>query len=117
MAENEHTPNIPAWLQLYLAKSPQSRTRIPHIKPVGRPSRLVPAKQTSIWLTAGDREIISSWQKYIKSLTGQSISIGETLSLLARICKDRLDALGGQDQFQNLSELVLAMVEGKQDLP
>lgn len=110
MDNNEQTADIPAWLQLYLAKKPSTKARLPNVKPVGRPSRVVPAKQTSVWFSAGDREIVDTWQEYLGTLSNQTVSIGEVLSLLARICRDRLEVLGGEDQFDDLTEFTLAMI-------
>lgn len=110
MAETKTPGDIPAWLQLYLAKNTRSSGRSPNIKPIGRPARPVPAKRTTIWLTAGDRSVITAWQDYFASLTDRNMSIGETLSILARICNDRLDLLGGREGFDDLTELTLSLI-------
>ena len=110
MAKNSSTEDMPAWLQLYLAKHARSAPPVVDINPVGRPSRPVPAKRTTIWLTAGDRKVIDDWQSHFKRLTGKSISIGETISLLARICNERLISLGGQQAFENIADLTVSLI-------
>ncbi len=117
MAKNANTDDMPAWLQLYLAKHARSAPPVVDVNPVGRPSRPVPAKRTTIWLTAGDRKVIDDWQNHFKQLTGKSISIGETISLLARICNERLNALGGQQAFESIADLTVALIgAGKSEI-
>jgi hypothetical protein len=110
MAKNSNAEDMPAWLQLYLAKHARSAPPVVDINPVGRPSRPVPAKRTTVWLTAGDRKVIDDWQEYFKELTGKSISIGETISLLARICNERLLSLGGQGAFESIADLTVELI-------
>ena len=100
----------PAWLQLYLARRARQPTLLPVAKPAGRPRRSVPMKQTSLWFTAGDRELIGRWQDYLTKLVGSSVPLGETVAILARICDDRLNALGGERQFEDLTSFTLQMI-------
>ena len=114
---DEHKPpkkDQPAWLQLYLARRASQPSLLPVAKPVGRPRRSVPMKQTSLRLTAGDRELISRWQDYLTQLTGNSIPLGETVAILARICEDRLAALGGEGQFKDLTSFAVQMIGGQE---
>jgi hypothetical protein len=103
---------LPAWLQIYLAKHARAQTPAINAKPVGRPARAIPARRTSLWLTAGDRKIIEEWQEYVGRLTGKTISIGDTVALLTRVCDERLAVLGGKEQFSNIADLTLALIGG-----
>jgi hypothetical protein len=113
MSENKQNEGAPAWLQLYLTRHmpKDSQPAIPGS--VGRPSREVPVTRTTIYLTAKDKKILSTWQKYFGSLIGkEKVSIGEALSLLIRICDDRLIAVGGKGQFDDITELTRVMISG-----
>jgi hypothetical protein len=67
-------------------------------------------KQTSMWFSSGDRELIGKWQEFLGSLTNHSLSMGETVAILARISSDRLKALGGEERFGDLDEFTLGMI-------
>ena len=112
MADEHKTPkkDQPAWLQLYLARRARQQTLLPVAKPVGRPRRSVPMKQTSLRLTAGDRELLARWQDYLTQLAGSAMPLGETVAILARICEDRMAALGGEGQFADLTGFALGMI-------
>jgi len=115
MAKHANSEDLPAWLQLYLAKHARSAPPVVDINPVGRPSRTIPAKRTTIWLTAGDRKVINEWQKHFGQMMGKSISIGETFSLLARICNERLTAMGGLEAFESMADLTVALIGADQE--
>jgi hypothetical protein len=67
-------------------------------------------KQTTLWLPAGDRELIGNWKDYLGELTGQSLSLGDTVAILARICADRLTSIGDNSQFEDLADFTLKMI-------
>ena len=115
MSETGKPPAVvqPAWLRLYLARRARQPTLLPIHQPAGRPRRRVPMKQTTLWLTAGDRDLVARWQGYLKDLAGGSISLGETIAILARICDDRFNTLGGERQFKDLTDFTLQMIHGQ----
>jgi hypothetical protein len=67
-------------------------------------------KQTTLWFSSGDRELIGEWQEFLGSLTDHSLSLGETVAILARISSDRLENLGGEENFSDLAEFTLKMI-------
>lgn len=67
-------------------------------------------KQTSLWLPTGDRDLIGNWQEYLGELSGSSLSLGDTVAILARICADRLASISGDEQFEDLTDFTLKMI-------
>ncbi len=102
--------DLPAWLRLYLATRAGQPSQPSTSAPVGRPKRAVPMKQTSLWLPTGDRDLIGNWQEYLSELSGGSLSLGDTVAILARICADRLASIGGDEQFEDLTDFTLKMI-------
>lgn len=115
MNSSKGTPHedLPAWLRLYLATRAGQPPQPASSAPVGRPKRSVPMKQTSLWLPTGDRELIGNWKDYLSELSGNSLSLGDTVAILARICADRLASIGGDDQFEDLTDFTLKMIGEK----
>ncbi len=100
-----------SWTMLYEARMTRNAPEavLPSVSP-GRPPRPVPVKTTTVTYTAGDEEAIRIWQVYLTGLLGRKPSMGETAGILARICSERLAALGGDPQPASLAELVGLLV-------
>ena len=74
----------------------------------GRPRLNVATTSTSMALSKGDREAIEFWKERLTTLLDRQVSMGETVGFLARVCQERLTALG--EDFpapENLQEMVL----------
>jgi len=105
--------NIPAWVQLYLARRrppPPERTR-----QRGRPRRLVPrTDKTTFSFTDGERREIEIWKSKLSVILHRQISFGETIGILAYICSERFEALSANDlDIESLEAFVGLMARGK----
>jgi hypothetical protein len=79
----------------------------------GRPRLNVATYPTSITLSKGDREAIDFWQGQLSTFLGRKVSIGETVGFLARVCQERITALGeAGHQPESLEDLVQSIVVG-----
>jgi hypothetical protein len=109
MIDKQNTPDLPAWVQLYMARRrppPQARTR-----PRGRPRRLVPRdKKTAFRLTEGEHTDLKEWQTRLSDLIGRRVSFGETVGILSRICTARWESLQTNNRPASLADLVERMV-------
>jgi hypothetical protein len=108
---DKNLKNTPAWVKLVNARLSRAAPKAEPISDVGRPPRSLPAKKTTVYLTSGDRSAIDFWQKYISELSGRQISIGEVMGMLARAAQDRLNLLGGKEQFQDIEMVLMALID------
>jgi hypothetical protein len=79
----------------------------------GRPRLNVATSQTSMTLSKGDREAIEFWQEQLSQVLHRKASMGETVGFLARVCQERLVALGESGgAIVSLQDLVQTLVVG-----
>jgi hypothetical protein len=102
---NSNTRN--AWVQLYEAR------RVPNeqeVRTPGRPPGIVPRRKVGLTLSHGEISEIETWQERFSELLHRSVSAGETVGILTRICSARYNRLGDQKEFRALSQLVEKLV-------
>ena len=103
-----------AWMLLLQSRHARPPEKVPvGTGERGRPRLNVATTQTSITLSKGDREALNFWQEHLFTLLNRKVSMGETAGFLARVCQERLNALGEAAQPpDSLEELVLVLVSG-----
>jgi hypothetical protein len=103
-----------SWVMLLESR----HARPPEKEPIGtgdrgRPRLNVATTATSMTLSKGDREAIEFWQVQLSAVLNRKVSMGETVGFLARVCQERLTALGADaSQPDSLQALVLSLVHG-----
>ncbi len=100
-------PNRNAWVQLYEAR------RIPNeqeVRSPGRPPGVVPRRKVGLTLSHGEIAEIEVWQKRFSALLHRSVSAGETVGILTRICSARFARMGEEKDIKALAQLVEALV-------
>ncbi len=102
-AGNSNTRN--AWVQLYEARRVPSEQeqRTP-----GRPPGIVPRRKVGLTLSHGEIAEIDLWQKRFSELLHRSVSAGETVGILTRICSaaSRLSERKSSARFTVVEKLV-----------
>jgi hypothetical protein len=97
-----------AWVQLYEAR------RVPsdqEVRSPGRPMGTVPRRKVGLTLSHGEIAEIDVWQKRFSELLHRSVSAGETVGILTRVCSARFNRYIGEDkEFKALSQLVERLV-------
>ena len=96
-----------AWVQLYEAR------RVPNEKESrtpGRPPGVVPRRKVGLTLSHGEIAEIEVWQKRFTALLHRSVSAGETVGILTRICSARFARMGDDKDIKVLAQLVEALV-------
>ena len=96
-----------AWVQLYEAR------RVPNEKESrtpGRPPGVVPRRKVGLTLSHGEIAEIEVWQKRFSNLLHRSVSAGETVGILTRICSARFARMGDEKDIKALAQLVEALV-------
>jgi hypothetical protein len=79
----------------------------------GRPRLNVVTYLTSMTLSKGDREAIEFWQEQLSGVLHRKASMGETVGFLARVCQERMVAVGeGGSPIHTLDDLVQLLVAG-----
>jgi len=96
-----------AWVQLYEARRVPSEQEI---RMPGRPPGIVPRRKVGLTLSHGEIAEIEAWQKRFSDLLHRSVSAGETVGILTRICTARLTRLGTENEFAALAQLVEKLV-------
>jgi len=97
-----------AWVQLYEAR------RVPNeqeVRSPGRPPGIVPRRKVGLTLSHGEVAEIEVWQKRFSELLHRSVSAGETVGILTRICSARYNRiLGDEKEYKVLTQLVERLV-------
>ncbi len=99
--------NRNAWVQLYEAR------RVPNeqeIRSPGRPPSVVPRRKVGLTLSQGEITELENWRERISSLLHRSVSAGETLGIITRICSNRYNRLDNPDDIGTLAELVELLI-------
>jgi sigma54-dependent transcription regulator len=96
-----------AWVQLYEARRVPSEQeqRTP-----GRPPGIVPRRKVGLTLSHGEIAEIETWQKRFSELLHRSVSAGETVGILTRICSARYNRMNDQKEVRALAQLVEKLV-------
>jgi len=96
-----------AWVQLYEARRVpnEQESRTP-----GRPPGIVPRRKVGLTLSHGEIAEIEAWQKRFSDLLHRSVSAGETVGILTRVCSARLARMGEDKEFKALAQLVERLV-------
>lgn len=100
-------PGKPAWVQLYEARS---RTAELNVRAPGRPPAPIPRRKVGITLSQGEIHELADWQEKLSVILRRTVSTGETVGILVRICTGRLSRMEITSSPRNLTELVEAMV-------
>ena len=97
-----------AWVQLYEAR------RVPsdqEVRAPGRPPGTVPRRKVGLTLSHGEIAEIDIWQKRFSDLLHRSVSAGETVGILTRICSARYNRYLSEDKdIKALAQLVERLV-------
>lgn len=99
-----------AWVQLYEAR------RVPNeqeIRSPGRPPSVVPRRKVGLTLSQGEITELENWRERFSELLHRSVSAGETLGILTRICSNRYNRLDNPEEIGSLAELVEALIGEK----
>ncbi len=99
--------NKPAWVQLYEARRQAVEV---NVRSPGRPSSQIPRHKVGLTLSQGEIRDLATWQERLSGLLRRKVSTGETVGIIARICTARLERLPIDPPFEDLGELVEAMV-------
>ena len=96
-----------AWVQLYEARRVpnEQESRTP-----GRPPGIVPRRKVGLTLSHGEIAEIESWQKRFSDLLHRSVSAGETVGILTRVCTARFNRMDENKEFKALAQLVERLV-------
>ena len=97
----------PAWVQLYEARRQAVEV---NVRTPGRPTAQIPRHKVGMTLSQGEIRDLAGWQDRFASLLRRKVSTGETVGILARICSARLERLPAEPPFEDLGELVEAMI-------
>lgn len=100
-------PNRNAWVQLYEAR------RIPNEqegRSPGRPPGIVPRRKVGLTLSQGEITELENWRERLSGLLNRSVSAGETLGILTRICTTRYNHLKNPEDIETLVELVEKLI-------
>ncbi|NMC85211.1 MAG: hypothetical protein GYA58_07985 [Anaerolineaceae bacterium] len=97
-----------AWVQLYEARRVPSEQEV---RSPGRPPGTVPRRKVGMTLSHGEMAEIEVWQKRFSELLHRSVSAGETVGILTRICSARFNRnIGEMKDFKALAQLVERLV-------
>lgn len=99
--------NRNAWVQLYEARRVSSE---PEVRAPGRPPGIVPRRKVGLTLSQGEITELEHWQKRFSSLLHRSVSTGETVGILTRICTTRFTRLKAENEIDALTTLVEKLV-------
>lgn len=116
---SESMKRLPAWARLYLASKEKLVMEDPdEQKPKGRPQRHTPAKKTTIYLSPDDKEVLIHWQELFSQASERKVSLGETVALLARIARERLEHHSKDDTggFEDMGSLLAILLERKSEI-
>lgn len=100
-------PNRNAWVQLYEAR------RVPNeqeVRAPGRPPGVVPRRKVGLTLSQGEITELENWRERLSGLLNRSVSAGETLGILTRVCTNRYNRMDDAEDIQTLAELVERLI-------
>jgi len=100
-------PNRNAWVQLYEAR------RVPNEqegRSPGRPPGIVPRRKVGLTLSQGEITELENWRERLSGLLNRSVSAGETVGILTRICTTRYTHLKDAEEIDVLAELVEKLI-------
>lgn len=100
-------PNRNAWVQLYEARRIPSE---PEGRPPGRPPGIVPRRKVGMTLSQGEITELETWRERFSGLLHRSVSAGETLGILTRICTTRYSRLEDAEDIDTLALLVEKLI-------
>ena len=100
-------PNRNAWVQLYEARRIPSE---PEGRSPGRPPGIVPRRKVGMTLSQGEITELETWRVRFSGLLNRSVSAGETLGILSRICTARYNRLEDLEGIDSLGELVEKLI-------
>jgi hypothetical protein len=108
----EKIRKLPAWARVYLASRERLNIQDPERqRPKGRPQRSTPVQKTTIYLSPDDKDAVLYWQKRFSVIAERKVSLGETVALLARTARERLDAMGGVESYTDMESVLSALIE------
>lgn len=108
----ERIRKLPAWARVYLASRERLNIQNPAMqRSKGRPQRSTPVKKTTIYLSPDDKNALLYWQIKFTAIAKRKVSLGETVALLARTARDRLDAMGGVEGYTDMESVLSALLE------
>lgn len=99
--------NRNAWVQLYEARRIPSE---PEGRSPGRPPGIVPRRKVGMTLSQGEITELENWRERLSALLHRSVSAGETLGILTRICTTRYARLQDQEEIETLAQLVERLI-------
>ena len=100
-------PNRNAWVQLYEARRIPAE---PEGRSPGRPPGIVPRRKVGLTLSQGEITELETWRVRFSGLLNRSVSAGETLGILSRICTARYNRLEDLEGIDSLGELVEKLI-------
>jgi hypothetical protein len=100
-------PNRNAWVQLYEARRVPNE---PETRSPGRPPGIVPRRKVGLTLSQGEITELENWRERFSQLLHRSVSAGETVGILTRICTTRLSHLKEADNVDALTVLVERLI-------
>lgn len=99
--------NRNAWVQLYEARRVTSE---PEMRSPGRPPGIVPRRKVGLTLSQGEITELEHWRERFSNLLHRSVSLGETVGILSRICTSRYNRMGLESEEGDLVDLVERLV-------
>ena len=100
-------PNRNAWVQLYEARRIPAETEV---RTPGRPPGIVPRRKVGLTLSQGEITELENWRERLSALLHRSVSAGETVGILTRICTARYTRLMDEKELDALSTLVETLI-------
>jgi hypothetical protein len=99
--------NRNAWVQLYEARRVPNE---PETRSPGRPPGIVPRRKVGLTLSQGEITELENWRVRFSGLLHRSVSAGETVGILTRICSARFSRMKGEEDVDALVALVEKLV-------
>ena len=96
-----------AWVQLYEARRIPNE---PEVRLPGRPPGIIPRRKVGLTLSQGEITELETWRLRLSDILHRSVSTGETVGILARICTARYARLKDTGNAEELSALVEKLV-------
>jgi hypothetical protein len=100
-------PNRNAWVQLYEARRVPNE---PETRSPGRPPGIVPRRKVGLTLSQGEITELENWRERFSALLHRSVSAGETVGILTRICTARFSRMRDEEEVDALTALVERLV-------
>ncbi|MBP9041723.1 MAG: hypothetical protein KBF64_08125 [Anaerolineaceae bacterium] len=100
-------PNRNAWVQLYEARRVPNE---PEVRSPGRPPGIVPRRKVGLTLSQGEITELENWRERFSRMLHRSVSTGETVGILTRICTARFARMKDDEGMEALAALVERLV-------